>query len=303
MRRTLIAATLAALLAAVAAASASAASPGLWQVYDDALKGARYVDLTHTITPSIPVWAGFGPSQFAPSINPQTGNPYTYKADGFEATRYTLSTDQLGTQLDPPAHWAPEYASIAELPATFAVRPLVVISIVPQVRKDFNYALKVSDIRKWEIDHGRIPAGSVVFVRSDWSKRWPSAELPKLTKFPGVSLDALKFLHLQRHILFHGHEPLDTDSTPTLEGESWLMHHGYAQAEGVANLDQVPPTGCLVEIGYPKFGGGLGGYARYVAICPPSWKHGQRIGQVPEAPLRKYATPLHWDTALGIRVR
>jgi kynurenine formamidase len=303
MRRSLIATALAALLTTIAAACASAASPGLWQVYDDALKGARYVDLTHTITPSIPVWAGFGPSQFAPSINPSTGNPYTYKADGFEATRYTLSTDQLGTQLDPPAHWAPEYASIAELPATFAVRPLVVISIVPQVRKDFNYALKVSDIRKWEIDHGRIPAGSVVFVRSDWSKRWPSAELPKLTKFPGVSLDALKFLHLQRHILFHGHEPLDTDSTPTLEGESWLMHHGYAQAEGVANLDQVPATGCLVEIGYPKFGGGLGGYARYIAICPPTWKHGQRIGQVPEAPLRKYATPLHWDTALGIRVR
>ncbi len=36
------------------------------------------------------------------------------------------------------------------------------------------------------------------------------------------------------------------------------MHNGFAQAEGVANLDQVPPTGCLVEIGYPKFGGGAG---------------------------------------------
>jgi kynurenine formamidase len=303
MCRTLVAAGLAAALAAVAAAPAPAASPGLWQVYDNALKGARYVDLTHTITPTIPVWAGFGPSQFAPSLNPSTGNPYTYKSDGFEATRYTLSTDQLGTQLDPPAHWAPEYASISELPATFAVRPLVVISIVPQVKKDFNYALTVSDIRKWEIDHGRIPAGSVVFVRSDWSKRWPSSELPKLKKFPGVSLRALEFLHLQRHILFHGHEPLDTDSSPTLEGESWLMHHGYAQAEGVANLDQVPATGCLVEIGYPKFGGGLGGYARYIAICPPDAPHGQRIGQVPEAPLRTYSKPLHWNAATTMRVR
>jgi kynurenine formamidase len=303
MRRTIVAAALAAALAAVAAAPAGAQDASLWQVYDSALKGARYVDLTHTITPSIPVWAGFGPSQFAPSLNPATGNPYTYKADGFEATRYTLATDQLGTQLDPPAHWAPEYAAIDELPATFAVRPLVVISIVPQVRKDFNYSLRVSDIRKWEIDHGTIPAGSVVFVRSDWSKRWPSSELPKLKKFPGVSLKALEFLHQERHILFHGHEPLDTDSSPTLAGESWLMHHGYAQAEGVANLDQVPPTGCLVDIGYPKFGGGVGGYARFVAICPRSWKHGQRIGQVPEAPLRKYATPLHWDTKAGMRVR
>ena len=178
MRRTLAAAAVAVALAAVAAAPASAQDSSLWKVYDSALKGARYVDLTHTITPSIPVWAGFGPSQFGPSINPATGNPYTYKADGFEATRYTLATDQLGTQLDPPAHWAPEYAAIDELPPTFAVRPLVVISIVPQVRKDFNYSLKVSDIRKWEIDHGTIPAGSVVFVRSDWSKRWPSPSCP-----------------------------------------------------------------------------------------------------------------------------
>jgi len=112
--------------------------------------------------------------------------------------------------------------------------------------------------------------------------------------FPGVSLDALKFLHLQRQILFHGHEPLDTDTTPTLEGESWLMHHGYTQAEGVANLEAVPETGCLVAIGYPKFKGGLGGYARYVAICPPSTAKGARISRH-DAPLPKSGKRLHCD--------
>ena len=81
------------------------------------------------------------------------------------------------------------------------------------------------------------------------------------------------------------------------------MQHCYAHAEGVANLDTVPAIGCLVDIGYPKFGGGVGGYARFVAICPPSWRHGVRIGQVPEAPLRRYATPLHWDAQSGMRVR
>src|SRR4051812_18706448 len=285
------------------AATASAKQPPLWKVYDDSLRGAKYIDLTHTIKPDIPVWSGFGPATFAPAVSKIDGHTFTYAQDGFEATRYVLQTDQFGTQLDPPAHWAPEYAAIDELPATFAVRPLVVISIVKQVRKDFNYALTVDDILRWEHKHGAIPPGSVVFVRSDWSKRWPDPALAKLTEFPGVSLAALQFLHLQRHILFHGHEPLDTDSTPTLEGESWLMHNGFAQAEGVANLDQVPPTGCLVDIGYPKFGGGLGGYARYVAICPPDWKYGQQIGQVPEAPLQKYDSILHWDPAAGMRVR
>src|SRR5215813_12280159 len=163
-----------------------AAVSDLWQVYETSLKTARYVDLTHTITPSIPVWKGFGKSKFGPTVDPATGKPYTYEKDGFEATHYDLATDQLGTQLDPPAHWAPEYPSIDELPATYTVRPLVVISIADEAKKDFGYQMQVSDILAWEKRNGRIPEGSIVFIRSDWSKRWPDPKLATLTKFPGV---------------------------------------------------------------------------------------------------------------------
>ena len=306
MRKLLVAFALAGVaavaLTAMAAAPSKPAPSSLWQVYEQSLKGAKYVDLTHAINPSIPVWAGFGKSKFGPAIDPKTGKAFTFAKDGFEATHYDLGTDQLGTQLDPPAHWDPNYPTIDELPATYAIRPLVVISIVDQVKKDPGYHLTVADVQAWEQRHGRIPAGSVVFVRSDWSKEWPKPELATRKVFPGLKLDALKFLHLQRHILFHGHEPLDTDTTPTLEGESWLMHHGYTQAEGVANLEGVPETGCLVAIGYPKFRGGLGGYARYVAICPPGTAKGERISN-DDAPLPKSSSPLHWDTSLGYRVR
>jgi kynurenine formamidase len=303
-------AVLAAVLAMMLSQSGSAAAgEGLWGVYEQALKGAKYVDLTHTITPKIPVWAGFSPSTFAPAKAGKDiegyavkGEVYTYAKHGFEATEYLLATDQLGTQLDPPAHWAPEYPALDELPATYAIRPLVVISIVEQLKSNSNYALQVADIEAWETRHGRIPEGSVVFVRSDWSKAWPDPKLATLKEFPGVGLAALKFLHQERSILFHGHEPLDTDSTPNLEGEYWLMHNGYAQAEGVANLDQVPETGALVIIGYPKFAGGLGGYARYVAICPPDWPHGITIGPG-DAPLPKSDKALRYDEAAGMRVR
>src|SRR5512144_2753750 len=108
---------------------------------------------------------------------------------------------------------------------------------------------------------------------------------------------------MPRHILMHGHEPLDTDTTPTLEGEAWLMHNGYTQAEGVANLDKVPEAGALVAIGSPKFKGGTGGYARFIAICPPNWKYGVSVGETPEAPLPRAASPLHWDDKTGTRVR
>jgi len=148
----------------VSSASIAAENIGLWQVYETALKSAKYVDLTHTITPTIPVWAGFAQSTFSPAKAgsdiegfAKKGEAYTYKKHGFEATEYTLRTDQLGTQLDPPAHWAPEYPSIDELPATYAIRPLVVISIVEQLRTDPNYALQVADIEAWEKKHGRIP--------------------------------------------------------------------------------------------------------------------------------------------------
>jgi kynurenine formamidase len=281
----------------------SSPAPPLWQVYEQSFKKAKYVDLTHTITPSIPVWAGFGPSIFGPAMNPKTRKPYSYIEDGFEATRYELSTDQLGTQLDPPAHWNPNYPAIDELPATFTLRPLVVVSIVDKVVKDPGYQLSAADILAWETKHGAIPEGSVVFVRSDWSKEWPNPDLARRKIFPGVKLEALKLLHEKRHILLHGHEPLDTDTTPNLEGEAWLLQNGYTQAEGVAHLDQVPETGALVAMGYPKLKGGTGGYARYVAICPPDWKYGVSVGQVPDSPLAKIDKPLHWDRKLGVRLR
>lgn len=297
------------LMLAGLASPALAQAPGLWGVYDDVFKGAKYIDLTHVITPEIPVWPGFAGPTFAPAKAGKDlegyaaeGDAFTYETHGFVATAYTLPTDQLGTQLDPPAHWAPEYPTIDELPATYTLRPLVVIPMQDKVAEDFGYALQVADIEAFEAEHGTIPEGSVVFVRSDWSKGWPDKAFAGRTPFPGVGLDALKFLHEERRILFHGHEPLDTDATPTLEGEYWLMHNGYAQAEGVANLDQVPPTGCLVAIGYPKLQGGAGGYARYVAICPPDTPAGVAISSS-DAPLPKSDKLLHWDEAAGMRVR
>ena len=48
----------------------------------------------------------------------------------------------------------------------------------------------------------------------------------------------LKLLHLERNILLHGHERLDTDSTPTLIGEDGLMNIRCMQAGGV----EAPPA-------------------------------------------------------------
>lgn len=282
---------------------ASAQESELWKVYESTLKSAKYIDLTHAFEPVQPVWPGFGNATFKAGVAGadiegyvKKGDEYTYEKHGFVASSYELTTDQYGTQLDPPSHWNPLGATISDLPPTFAVRPLVVVDISGKVASDPGYHLQVSDVEEWEKKHGRVPEGSVVFVRSDWYKKWKTEpEIFNKAPFPGVSLTALKFLHNDRKILFHGHEPLDTDTTPTLEGEYWLMHNNFVQAEGVANLDKVPEAGALVTIGFAKPLGGSGGYARYVAIAPSDWPEGVTIAEAPGAPLPTQSAPLKRD--------
>lgn len=297
-------------LPAMAPAQAGTRAGGLWGVWDQAFARARFVSLSHVLEPDSPVWKGFPPTtRFMQGIGRmEEGAPYgpfTYEKTGLETTAYTFATDQFGTQLDPPAHWHPCFPAIEELPPTLALRKLAVISIAEQVARDVNHQLSVEEVRAWERRRGRIPAGSVVMVRSDWHRRWPDSKRfqPADGRFPGVSLAALKFLHLERQILLHGHEPLDTDSTPTLASEDWLMANGYMQAEGVAHLDQVPETGALVAIGFPRLKGGTGGFASFTAICPPEWGHGTRPGEQPEAPLPYQDKRLVWNEATGRRER
>merc|ERR1719221_2400776 len=114
----------------------------------------------------------------------EKGDTFTYLTHGFVATAYKLNTDQYGTQLDPPSHWNEYGATISDLPPTFALRPLVVINIVPKVLDNPKYAACVSDVEDWEKKHGRVPEGSVVFFRSDWSKKW--SEYMKLAEPPAT---------------------------------------------------------------------------------------------------------------------
>ena len=54
-----------------------------------------------------------------------------------------------------------------------------------------------------------------------------------------------------------------------------------------------------MAIGFPRFAGGLEGYASYVAIRPPDWKFGVSVGEVAEALLPKSDKPLHFDGKCG----
>ncbi len=55
----------------------------------------KVIDLTHVITPAMPVYPGTEPPLFEPAN--------TYEKDGFKETRITMYT-HTGTHIDPPAH-------------------------------------------------------------------------------------------------------------------------------------------------------------------------------------------------------
>lgn len=232
------------------------------------IESKQFVDLTHTFSPLTPVWKGFGQANFAAAADPETGRPYTIGEDGFRTFFYSM-VGQYGTHIDPPAHFDPRGRTLDELPLKEMILPLVVFDITPILAHDPNHALTVEDIENWEHQHGRVPAGSFAALRTDMSHDWERDPARfKRQPFPAWSLEAIKFLYLQREIVANGHESMDTDATPDLKSEAWLLTHGHWQIEVMANLDQVPATGALIVVTWPKPRGGLGFPARAFAILP-----------------------------------
>lgn len=284
---------------------------GLYDLYDVGLKVAEYVDLTHAFAPDSPVWQAFGPEVVSAGTASvpidgfvSAGDEFKYGIHGFQTTAYVLPTDQYGTQLDPPVHWNEFGATISDLPATIAVRPLVVINIAGKVLDNSTYAATVSDVEAWEARHGvRVPEGSVVFFRSDWSKGWQRYATEGVpAEFPGVTLAALKFLHLSRGILFHGHEPLDTDMTRPWKERLGLCTTTSHRRRVWRTWTRSPKLAAWCPSVFAKPLGGTGGYARFVAICPRgTTRGGLTLAEAPGAPLPTQLYPLRRN-AEGVMV-
>lgn len=232
------------------------------------IKSKKKVDLTQSFSPTSPVWAGFGQATFSRAADPATGVPYTVKESGFRSFFYSL-VGQYGTHVDPPAHFDSQGKTMDEIPVDEMILPLVVFDITGKLAQDPAHSLTVNDIKEWEKTHGRVPAGAFAALRTDMSRDWETnPEQFKRHPFPGWSLEAIKFLYQERGLVANGHESMDTDNTPNLESEVWLLQNGHWQIEVMANLDQVPETGALIVVSWPKPKGGLGFPARAFAILP-----------------------------------
>jgi kynurenine formamidase len=265
-------AAIAALLAGAAPVPARAAdsnNASLMNVYAT-LASKRFVDLTHSFDVNTPHWKGFGEMK--------RRTLYTVKKDGFHVEEF-CHVGQWGTHVDPPAHFHEGLKSVDQIDLKDMLLPLVVLDVHEKVAKDPDYVLSLDDIKAWERRHGRIPEHAFVAMRTDWAKRWPNDAVMQnkdaagVAHYPGWSMPVLKLLYEDRHISASGHETTDTDpgvavSKDDYSLETYVLGTNHYQIEMLADLDQVPESGALVMVSFPKPADGSGFPARVVAILP-----------------------------------
>jgi kynurenine formamidase len=262
-------------LAACNPAFASDDKDSLWKI-QKILAEKKYVDLTHAFAPGIPRWPGF-PDETRKTLYWYDKRPDTL-GTGFFAEVYT-HIGQWGTHVDPPAHFSKGGRTVDQIDPKEMVLPLVVVDVHKECAKNPDYTLSMERLKKWEADHGNIPSGAFVAMRTDWSKRWPDADkmankdAKGVAHYPGWSLPALKFLYEERKITASGHETTDTDpgvatTKDDYSLENYILSTNHYQIELLTDLDQVPEAGAIAIVSFPKPKGGSGFPARVFAIVP-----------------------------------
>ncbi len=238
------------------------------------LKTARLVDLTHSFDAQTLYWPT------SPSAFELTTLASGITTGGFFYSSYKLCTPEHGgTHLDAPVHFSKTGKSTADLPLQQLMAPAVVIDVTTHAAADVAYRVTRADVEAFEAVHGRIAPGTIVLVRTGWSRFWPDrrrylgddtpGDASKL-KFPGYGEDAARLLVEQRQVAMLGIDTASIDYGPSTD----FLAHRVGAAANVANLenltalDELPPTGATVIALPIKIAGGSGGPVRVVALVP-----------------------------------
>ncbi len=138
-----------------------------------------------------------------------------------------------------------------------------------------DFLLSPERIEAWEAEHGTIPAGAWVLLRTDWSKRTDPADFLNVhddgPHSPGFRKDATELL-IERDVLGVGVETVGTDAgqagTFDLPFPNHTLMHGAGKfgLASLTNLDRLPPTGSVVIAAPLKIVDGSGSPLRVLAL-------------------------------------
>ncbi len=260
---------------AVAPEADAAVELTLTQAYE-VLQRKKFVDLTHSFEPGIPHWPGF-PNETVKTIYWYDKQPDTL-GTGFFAQLY-CHVGQWGTHADPPAHFVKGGRTLDQIEVKEMIMPLVLFDVHTVVEQNPDYTISMDDVRQWEAKYGPVPPNAFAVMRTDWSQRWPddaamhNRDQAGIAHYPGWSREVLQYLYEERGITASGHETTDTDpgvatSQDDYSLETYILSQNHYQIELLANLDQLPESGALAVVTFPKPKGGSGFPARVFAILP-----------------------------------
>lgn len=242
----------------------------------DLLASAHVVDLSHAYDADTLYWPT-SPSKFELDqlAYGQTEAGYFYSANA-------LSTPEHGgTHLDAPIHFAADRWTAEAIPVDQLMGPGVVIDIADQAAADRDYRLTAADVEAFEAEHGSIPEGAIVMLRTGWSDFWGDAkaylgddtpgDASKLS-FPSYGADAAELLVNERRVASLG---VDTASIDYGKSQDFIVHQiangsNVSGLENVTNLGSLPAVGSWIIALPMKIAGGSGGPVRIVALIPNS---------------------------------
>ena len=245
---------------------------------DIALGNVKIVDLTHTLDPDFPVI--ILPPEFGQCarFRMEEISAYDHRGPAWKWHNLTLS-EHTGTHFDAPSHWISgrdvPNGSVDEIPLDAFVGPVVVIDCSEGAAQNDDFELTVEAIENWEAKHGKIPTGTWVLMRTDWSKRSGAAYLNMREDgphSPGPNPEAIQFLINERNIRGFGTETVGTDAgqgahyVPPYPAHYFLHGAGKYGLQCLANLDQLPPTGAILLAAPLKIKNGTGSPLRVLAM-------------------------------------
>lgn len=141
------------------------------------------------------------------------------------------------------------------------ILPMVVLDASAAVARDEDYQLTAADIRRWEKQHGRVPAESLFVLNT--------GDDGQQNGTPGLSADAAQFL-VERNVAGIGFN-LNRDhdiTTMNHAAQQTLAAARKYQLENMAALDALPATGATAVIGVLPMRDGVRSRARVFAFLP-----------------------------------
>ncbi|MGB5217953.1 MAG: cyclase family protein [Smithella sp.] len=239
-------------------------------------RSENILDMTYAYDENTIYWPNAKSFKLTPEFHGITDEGYWYAANFYAASEHG------GTHADAPLHFAKNGRTIDQISLEEWIGLAVKIDVRKQCAGNRDYLLSIADIKKWEKQYGRIPAGAwVIMYTGIGTQFYPDPKrvlgtdkkglsaIPDLS-FPAFSKEAAEFLTTKRNIRGIA---IDAPSIDYGKSQDFWVHRTICGAnklalENIANLDKLSTKGATLYVIPMSIKGATGAPARVFAIVP-----------------------------------